>query len=31
MEKLSKVLEQEEAKQAFLENVFGSMLFSKNV
>lgn len=31
MEKLSKVLEQEEAKQTFLENVFGSMLFSKNV
>ncbi|MBR4083195.1 MAG: phosphotransferase [Lachnospiraceae bacterium] len=29
MEKLSKVLEQEEAKQAFLENVFGNMLFSK--
>lgn len=31
MEKLGKVLAQEEAKQAFLENVFGNMLFSKNV
>lgn len=31
MEKLSKVLEQEEAKQAFLENVFGNILFSKKV
>lgn len=31
MEKLGKVLAQEEAKQAFLENVFGSMLFSKKV
>ena len=31
MEKLSKVLAQEEAKQAFLEDVFGNMLFSKNV
>ncbi len=31
MEKLGKVLAQEEAKQTFLENVFGNMLFSKNV
>ncbi len=31
MEKLGKVLAQEEAKQAFLENVFGNMDFSKNV
>lgn len=31
MEKLEKVLAQEEAKQAFLENVFGNMDFSKNV
>ncbi len=31
MEKLSKVLEQEEAKQDFLEKVFGNMDFSKKV
>ena len=31
MEKLNKVLAQEEAKQAFLESLFGNMLFSKNV
>ena len=31
MEKLGKVLAQEEAKQAFLEDIFGNMLFSKNI
>ncbi|MBR3824015.1 MAG: phosphotransferase [Lachnospiraceae bacterium] len=31
MEKLGKVLAQEEAKQAFLEDVFGNKLFSKNI
>ena len=29
--KRNRVLAQEEAKQAFLEDVFGNMLFSKNV
>lgn len=31
MEKLNKVLAQEEAKKAFLEDVFGNKLFSKNI
>jgi hypothetical protein len=31
MEKLGKVLAQEDAKQAFLEDIFGNMLFSKNI